>query len=156
MKKRLLTLVIIFTLAIGMTVTSEGFGASVSARMSGGSCQVGNKVTVTLTYSGPKLFGATATLNYDSSALTLTGYGGNVTTQNGNSFLLETMGSTSMSATFTFTTKKSGNYTVSASTSSGLTYDSENFSCSTVSAQVKVTDPPKRSEERRGGKECRR
>lgn len=141
MRKRLLSLVVILTLALGITVTSEGFGASVSAGMSGGSCEVGKTATVTLTYSGPQLFAATATLSYDSSALELTGYGGSVTTRNGNSFLLETMGSTSMSATFTFKVKKAGTYAVSASTSAGLTYDSEEFSCSTVSASIKATEP---------------
>ena len=142
MKKRLLSFVIILTLVLGMTVTSESFAASVSARLSGGSCQVGKTVTVTLTYSGPQLFGATATLSYDTSALELTGTGGNITTPNGNSFLIETMGATSMSATFTFKAKKAGSYTVSASTTNGLTYDSEEFSCAPVSATVKVTEPP--------------
>lgn len=36
MKKRLLYLVMILTLVLGMTFTQEGFGASVSAGMSGG------------------------------------------------------------------------------------------------------------------------
>ena len=66
MKKRLLYLVMILTLVLGMTFTQEGFGASVSAGMSGGSCQVGKTVTVTLTYSGATMGASTINLSYDS------------------------------------------------------------------------------------------
>ncbi len=141
MKKRLISLVLILTLALGITAAAEVFGASVNVGMSGGSCIVGNTATVTLTYSGPQLFAATATLSYDSSALELTGYGGSVTTRNGNGFLMETMGATSMSATFTFKVKKAGTHTVRVTTSAGLTYDEEEFSCSPVSASIKATAP---------------
>lgn len=145
MKKRLLYLVMILTLVLGVTFTQEGFGASVSAGMSGGSCQVGKTVTVTLTYSGAELFGATATLSYDSSALTLTnvqGGSGVTVTRNGNIVLLETMGSSTMSVTFTFSANKSGKYNVTATTSSGLTFSGEEFQCGARTATITVSEPP--------------
>ncbi len=141
MKKRLLYLVMILTLVLGMTFTQEGFGASVSAGMSGGSCQVGKTVTVTLTYSGATMGASTINLSYDSSALTLSGQGGNISMANGNTFLLEAMGTSSMSATFTFTAKKAGNYTVTATTTAGETWDQGSFSCGPVSATIKVSEP---------------
>lgn len=142
MKKRLLSFVIILTLVLGMTVTSESFAASVSVRLSGGSCKVNEKVTVTLTYSGETLGAAIVKLDYDHDALSLIGHGGNASTPNGDSFLLNTDGTSSMVATFTFTAKKTGEYKVVANTNEGETWESGPFSCAPVSATVKVTEPP--------------
>ena len=143
MKRKLLSLIMILTLVLGLAATQQSFGASVSAGMSGGSCEVGKTVTVTLNYSGATMGAATVNLSYDSSALTLSGQGGNVSMANGNTILLEAMGTSTMSATFTFTTKKAGSFTVTATTTAGETWDQGSFSASPVSATVKVTEPPK-------------
>ena len=147
MKRRLLSLIMILTLVLGLAATQQSFGASVSAGMSGGSCEVGKTVTVTLTYSGDGLFGATATLNYDSSALTMVGNpvgsSGVTVTANGNTILVDAMDVDTMAISFQFKANKKGNYTITATTSSGLLYSGEEFSCGAVSATVKVTEPPK-------------
>lgn len=64
---------------------------------------------------------------------------------NGNSFLLEAMGTSTMSATFTFKANKTGNTTVSASTVAGETWDDGSFSCGTASATVTVNAAPSSS-----------
>lgn len=108
---------------------------------------MGKTVTVTLTYSGATMGASTINLSYDSSALTLSGQGGNISMANGNTFLLEAMGTSSMSATFTFTAKKAGNYTVTATTTAGETWDQGSFSCGPVSATIKVSEPQSSSGE---------
>lgn len=141
MKKRLLSLIIILTLVFGITITSEGFGVSVRAGVSSNSCEVGKEATVTLTYSGSNLFAAQGTLSYDSSALELIGAGGSITSRNGNGFLMETTGASSMSATFTFKAKKAGRYSVTATTSQGMTMDGVEFSCGAATGTVTVKEP---------------
>lgn len=140
MKKKVLILALIWVICIGNGALEKAFGASVSARASGGSCKVGGTVTVSITYSGDDFGAATATLSYDSSILELKSYGGAITMANGNEYLLEATGATSMKGTFTFKAKAAGSTTVKISTSSGTTWTSEeNFSCGTASAVVTVS-----------------
>ncbi len=141
MKKRLLVLTIVFVMIIGMMVTTQGFAASISARMSGGTCTALQNVTVTLTYSGATFGAARVTLNYDSSVLEIVGYGGAITSRNGNSFLLEAEGASSLTGTFTFRTKAAGSPSVTATTTSAYNWDIEEVTCSSASTTVTVKAP---------------
>ena len=139
MKKRIFVLMMIFIVALGMFPADKGIAASVKASLSGGSCKVGKSVTVTLTYSGSTFGAAKASLSYDSSLLELTGKGGAITTVNGNSYLLEDMESSTMTATFTFRAKAAGQASVSVATIEGETLDDGAFSCGTVATTVKIS-----------------
>ncbi len=145
MKKRILTLAIALILSIGMITPVDTYAASVGVGASGGTCNVGGTVTVTVRYSsadGTPLFAAKFGVSYDSSALSLVGKGGQITTSNGNDFLIESMdGTSSIYGTLTFKVNKAGSYTVSVSTLSGMDANGIAFSAGSTSAIVKGNAP---------------
>lgn len=118
MKKRLFTLTIVFVMIIGMMFTTEGFAASASASISGGTVTVGQNITVRLTYTGTNLSLATSSISYDTLILQLTHING-MAVSGTNICVTESTGpgTPTMSSTLTFRAKAVGTSKVSASTS---------------------------------------
>ena len=138
MKKRLVSIAVIFFMISGVCNIDKGYAASVGVSVSGASCQVGQNVNVTIAYSGGYPALAKFSLSYDTSKLELVSSGGLYA--NGNAYLMESnnAGAASISATFTFRAKAAGDAYVSVSTIEGVTWNDEMFGGS-ASATVKIS-----------------
>ena len=74
MRRRIFIILTALILAFGVFDMSAAFGAtSVKASLTGGSCNKGQNITVTLTYSGTTFGSATASFKYDTTKLQLVG-----------------------------------------------------------------------------------
>ena len=147
MKKRLSVLIIVFTLLLGTMAT--GYGFAVTASLSGGGTHtLGSTFNVTLTYSGGTFGGVQATLSYDSNILEYVDYShsamvGSFNPSNGL-LVLSDAEAGSLSMTFTFRAKATGNARISVSTIEGGEADKTPFTVG-ASTTVTVTNPPSSS-----------
>ena len=74
LRRRIFIILTALILAFGVFDMSAAFGAtSVKASLTGGSCNKGQNITVTLTYSGTTFGSATASFKYDTTKLQLVG-----------------------------------------------------------------------------------
>ena len=140
MRKRIVTLVIAVTLILGMSTIGQAF--AVSASMSGGGTyEVGDTVTVTLTYSGGQFGAVQGTFSYNSNVLTLQGNpsGGTYNAANGI-IIMDAAGASSLSMTFTFKATAVGPANISVSNVTGGTIDKVEFN-NGASTVVTVVEP---------------
>lgn len=145
---------IFFTIVICLGITSTcAFAASTS--MSGGSCKVGETVSVTLKYSGDKFGSAMPTFSYDTSILKFESYsagsGTSVTPKGDNKrFLIEANDSSSMSITLKFKALKSGTASVAVGSAEGANWDEKSITlpasnCSVTVKQETTVKPSSKS-----------
>ena len=134
-KTRLLIFILIISLLIA-ALPMAGLAASVSVSASSRTVDVGDTVTVTVTFKGTKLYGADASYSYDSSILQ---YTGETNYSNGKIVLYASdaaNGASSLRATLQFKAIKAGSVTVSVSSSDIIDVD---FNTSSASGSTSIT-----------------
>lgn len=144
MKKRIIILTALILALLSSLITVDGFGASVSASLSGGgSYTKGQNVTVRLTYSGATFGSADVIFNYDTSILQLISTSDGPQSASGafTQSIADERGSSTLSCTATFKTVGTGSTTVTATTSNIHDIDFNMLSTNTASTSVSVTNP---------------
>ncbi len=146
MRKRLVVFILIFAMCLWSVATPQEVSAatSVSASFSGGgTCNIGETVTVTLTYSGATFGSATVDFAYDTSVLQLVSSSDGPQSAAGrfNQSIINENGVSSLTCSATFKAIGTGNTTIYAYFIEGSTYDFEPISAPDRSVSVAVRNP---------------
>jgi len=135
---RWLPMLMAFILTVALfPLTAHAVGVSVSASSS--SVKVGDTVSVTVTFSGTSIFGASANFSYDSSVLS---YQGGANTSDGRIVLVSSVatGESYLRATISFKALKVGNSTISVSCYDSYNANLESLGTGSGGASITVTD----------------
>ncbi len=144
MRRRIFIILTALILAFGVFDMSAAFGAtSVKASLTGGSCNKGQNITVTLTYSGTTFGSATASFKYDTTKLQLVGSSDGPNSASGvfKQSMINEKGSSTLSCTATFKAIGSGETRITVSTLEGSTLNFDPISAQDTSSVIKITNP---------------
>ena len=139
MKKRVLSLTIIFILILEIFCVGQSFAAVSASLSGGGTYKPGDTVTMKLKFSGATFGAVEAKVSYDSSILSFSSCSATYNTDS-NTIVMSTASSSELSCTLVFKAGAEGSTKVSVTTVEGATADLESFSASTY-ANITVKKP---------------